>query len=510
MRTGVTSFALGKTRDSGEEGMGEKLSRAQELRDKLGPFFGATSAPTIVVDRDGRFVTTNDAAVAQYGYEFDELVGMAIQDLLAMPQPELATDLERAFGGDAAPLPRRPHRRKNGSVLWVVPIAGPVVLDGERVVALILQDVTQLVSAEERARYEHERASLLWQTAVDRFGDSFVLFDAQRRILRINHTATVGLGRTESQLIGRRCDEVFLARCTRQPCPHAVALQERRRVVEELVTHKGRPMRVEVCPAPPNDAGIALIHVGHDLSEERALRTRLLTADRLASLGRVAAGVAHEVNNPAAFVTLALPLTKDRIAHGRTGEALSLIDEAIDAMGQINEVMRDLGGVARDRPRAMVDLANVVSGAIRLASYEAQARARVERVFEDSLSVEARGARLGQVLLNLLLNAAQAIPKGDPDRNRIEVRVRRAGECALVEVADTGPGVDDGIAHRLFEPFFTTRGSLGGTGLGLWLSRAIIEEEGGTLTWRNRPEGGAVFTVSLPLGRPALVQAAMG
>jgi PAS domain S-box-containing protein len=490
--------------------MGDKLARAQELRDKLGPFFRATSAPTIVVDRVGGLMTANDAAVGQYGYSLDELISMRVGDLWAAPQPDLAAELERAYQGDARPLARRPHRRKDGTVFWVVPTPGPVVLDGERVVVSVLQDVTLLVSAEERARFEHERADLLWQTAVDRFGDSFVLLDAQRRVLRVNQTATAGLGRTESQLIGRQCDEVFVGRCPRQPCPHAVALSERRRVVEELVTHKGRPMRVEVCPAPPNDAGIALIHVGHDLSEERALRTRLLTADRLASLGRVAAGVAHEVNNPAAFVTLALPLAKDRIGHGRTAEALSLIDEAIDAMGQINEVMRDLGGVARDRPRAMVDLANVVSGAIRLASYEAQARARVERVFEDSLSVEARGARLGQVLLNLLLNAAQAIPKGDPDRNRIEVRVRRAGDCALVEVADTGPGVADGIAHRLFEPFFTTRGSLGGTGLGLWLSRAIIEEEGGTLTWRNRPEGGAIFTVSLPLARPALAQAALG
>jgi PAS domain S-box-containing protein len=487
---------------------GDKLLRAHRLREKLGAFFCATGAPTLVIEHDGRLVTANDAALQQYGYPLDELVSMRVHDLLAMPWPDLAADLDHVSRGDPGPLARRPHRCKDGRVVWVVPVAGPLVVEGERLLATVLQDVTALVGAEERARFEHEHGNLVWQTAVDRFGDSFVLLDEQRRILRVNHTATAGLGKSEKQLIGHRCDEVFIGRCTREPCPHALALTEHRRVVEELVTHRGRPLRVEVFPAPANDAGVALIHVGHDLSEERAMRTRLLAADRLASLGRVAAGVAHEVNNPAAFVTLALPLAKDRLTHGRTGEALALIDEAIDAMGQINEVMRDLGGVARDRPRAVVDLAHVVSGAIRLASYEAQARARVERVFEDSLSVEARGARLGQVLLNLLLNAAQAIPKGEPDRNRIEVRVRRAGDRALVEVADTGPGVEAGVADRLFEPFFTTRSSHGGTGLGLWLSRAIVEEEGGTLTWRNRPEGGAVFTVSLPLGATLVQKAA--
>jgi C4-dicarboxylate-specific signal transduction histidine kinase len=208
--------------------------------------------------------------------------------------------------------------------------------------------------------------------------------------------------------------------------------------------------------------------------------------------------VAHEVNNPAAFVTLALPIAKDRVTQGRPSEAITLIEEASAAMAQITEVMRDLGGVTRDRPRAVVDLIGVANGAIRIASHEAEPRAKIERLFEDGVLVEARGARLAQVLLNLILNAAQAIPPGSPKTHRIEVRVTREGERAVLSVADTGPGVAAGIGDRIFEPFFTTRGALGGTGLGLWLSRNIVEEEGGTLTWRNRSEGGAVFTVSLP------------
>jgi two-component system cell cycle sensor histidine kinase/response regulator CckA len=486
---------------------GERVTRALELRRLLGPFFERCLAPTIVLEHGGGFATANDAALAQYGYSLDELVAMRIHDIMALPRPELSADLEKAFQGQRPGFERRPHRRKDGSVIWVVPVAGPMSVDGQTVIVSVLQDVTALVSAEEQAHFEHGRVEVLWEGAIERNGGSFALLDAERRLVRVNRTLCEWMGRREDELLGKRCDEVFLTRCTRQPCAHAIALAERRRVVAQVPSRLGKPLEVQVLLAPPNDSGVALIHTGRDLSEERAVRSRLVVADRLATLDRLAAGVAHEVNNATAFVTLALPLAKDRIAQGRSEEAVALLDEAVAATGQIAEVMRDLGGVARDRPRALVDLAALAMASIRMASYEAETRASVECVLEDGVGAEVRGTRVSQVLLNLILNAAQAIPAGDAAHHRIEVRLRRSGECALLEVSDTGPGVPDAIGDRIFEPFFTTRGSLGGTGLGLWLSRNIVEEEGGTLTWRNRAEGGAVFTVSLPLHRAAITPA---
>jgi PAS domain S-box-containing protein len=467
----------------------------------LGPFFERALVPVIVVERDGRLASANDAALTQYGYALDELCELRIEDLVAGPRRELPDELEHAYQGDHGPLARRPHRRKDGSLLWVVPAAGPQSIDGETFIVSALQDVTALVSAEERAAYEHGRGEVLWEGAVERLGSALVLFDSERRIVRMNRNFVQWMKLPEAELAGKRCDEMFLLLCATQPCPHALAAAEQRRVVVELESARGWPFRVEVFPAPPNDTGVATVHLAHDLSEERAMRSRLVSADRLASLGRVAAGVAHEVNNPAAFVTLALPLARDRIGQGRLAEAVAFIDEAITATAQIAEVMRDLGGVVRDRPRAVVDLSALVESALRIASYEAETRARVERVCEAGVAAEVRPTRIAQVLLNLVLNAAQAIPEGDATQHRIEVRTRRAGDRALIEVTDTGPGVPEAIAERIFEPFFTTRSAQGGTGLGLWLSRTIVEEEGGTLTTRNRPEGGAVFTVSLPLHR---------
>jgi PAS domain S-box-containing protein len=486
--------------------LGERVARALRLRRVLGPFFERSRVPVLVLERDGCLASANDAALAEYGYRLDELVTLCIHDLLAWPRPQLMDDLEAAWRGDRLVLERRPHRRKDGSLVWVMPAAGPQVIEGETFIVSVIQNVTALVGAEEKAQFEHGRVEVLWEGAVERSGGAFALLDADRRIVRLNRTMALWLHRAEEDTLGKRCDEVFVTRCRRQPCPHVLAVAEHRKVVEEVTTHDGRPLRIDVSLAPTNDAGIALIHVARDLTEERALRTRLVAADRLASLGRLAAGVAHEVNNPAAFVTLALPLAKDRISHGRTAEALALLDEALAAMGQITEIMRDLGGVARDRPRSVVDLSQLATSAIRMASYEAQTRAVIHPVLDADVEAEVRGTRVQQVLLNLILNAAQALPPGDAAHQRIEVRVRRSGDRALLEVSDTGPGVPEGIAERIFEPFFTTRQAAGGTGLGLWLSRNIVEEEGGTLTFRNRPEGGTVFTVSLPLHQAAVTE----
>jgi PAS domain S-box-containing protein len=478
-----------------------KLERALRIRRALGTFFEAAVVPIVVIDRDASFVSANAATVLQYGYTLEELVNMHVTDLHAQACDGVPGAMARLLSGEQIPFERRAHQRKDRSVVWVIPRPSPVFVEGEELLVSVLQDVTDVVMAEERARTEAQRAGVLWAAAVERSGRSFALLDRECRILRTNGPLQQRTRRTADDLHGKFCREVFLARCTRQPCPHRMAIDEQRGVVEEVETTYGLPLRIEAWPAPPNDIGIAVVHIGEDLTAERTIRTRLVTSERLTSLGRVTAAVAHEVNNPAGFVLLAHAIIRDRIREGNLEEALSLVGSAHEAMMQITAIMRDLRGFGRDDPRSIVDLASVANGALRIAAYEAEARARIERKFECGVSAEVRGGRVAQVILNLVINAAQAIPPGDPAAHRIEVHVRRSEGRALVEVADTGTGVPRDIGERIFEPFFTTRAATGGTGLGLWLSRAMVEEEGGTLTWRNGEHAGAVFTVTLPADR---------
>src|SRR6516225_8457073 len=125
--------------------VGERVQRAQAIRSALGAFFEHARVPTSVVDGEGAFVSANDAALGQYGWSLEELLGMRIHDFMAAPRPELAEDLERAMRGDPATLQRRAHRRRDGTIVWVVPRAGPVEILGERYIVSALQDVTDLV-----------------------------------------------------------------------------------------------------------------------------------------------------------------------------------------------------------------------------------------------------------------------------------------------------------------------------------------------------------------------------
>lgn len=480
---------------------GERIARAERVSKSLGVLFASTRVPIIVVRASGEFVAANDAAVAKYGYTLDELLSMRIHDLQATSR-SIARDLERAYVGDPTLLDRRAHRRKDGTVLWVVPTAGPIEIEGEGLIVSVLTDVTATVTVEERARHDEARAEVMWQAAIERLGSGFALLDRDGRVVRANKAMGALLNLDVRDVVGAPCRQRFeICRASAGPCPHEQAIAGNERVVHEVTdARSAKPLRIEVLPALANDSGIATIHIAHDLTEERAVRSRLVSADRLATIGRLAAGVAHEVNNPAGFVTLALQLLKDHVVAGKppTAEAAGIVDEAIAAMLQINQIMRDLTGFTRERARSVTDLASVVNSAIRIAAHETRDRARVERILDDDLVADVRGARVAQVILNLLVNAAQAIPPGNVDRHRITVRTYAERDRACVDVSDTGPGVPVALRDRIFEPFFTTREATGGTGLGLWLSRSIIEEEGGTLTYREAAGGGACFSIALP------------
>ena len=237
----------------------------------------------------------------------------------------------------------------------------------------------------------------------------------------------------------------------------------------------------------------------------------LLAADRLATIGRLVAGVAHEVNNPAALVTVNLGVLRRRIASGdtRREDAIAMLDDSLEAMARIRDIILDVKGFTVERSRERIDLSVLAAGVVRMTRLDTVGRASVDSVLEPEVFARVRGSRLSQVLINLVRNAADALPAGtengtDPSMPtaRILLRTFRAGSQACIEVSDTGPGVPSHLAERIFEPFFTTRSGTGGTGLGLWLARGIVEEEGGTLALSDHPGGGAVFCVCLPAAPP--------
>ncbi|WP_245814765.1 sensor histidine kinase [Cystobacter ferrugineus] len=253
-----------------------------------------------------------------------------------------------------------------------------------------------------------------------------------------------------------------------------------------------------------------------EVSLERARREslELLTvsehrraqAEKLAALGRLASDVAHEINNPLAYVGSNVDFVRDALRRpGETSpeELAEVLEETREGLKHIRQVVADLKGFARMDAREPTEcaLAEVVGDAVKLASLRLKHVVRLRVDVPESLpTVFVVRQRLVQVVLNLLVNAGDALEEhGARDG---EVWVRGFGEqgCAVLLIEDNGPGFAPHVLPRLFEPFFTTKGPDKGTGLGLSLSRDLVAQFGGRLTASNRPEGGARLRIELPLG----------
>ncbi|HEY6003566.1 MAG TPA: ATP-binding protein, partial [Anaeromyxobacter sp.] len=242
--------------------------------------------------------------------------------------------------------------------------------------------------------------------------------------------------------------------------------------------------------------------------ERLRMTGQLLQADRMVAVGTLAAGVAHEINNPLAYVVAALQFVQDEmdgLAQELPGGRLQPVQEALSDAGEgarrVTTIVRDLKTFSRadEERRGPVELHAVIESSINIAFNEIKHRARLIKEYGAIPPVLANEARLGQVFLNLLINAAQAIPEGNADSNEIRVATR-TDPCgrAIIEVSDTGTGIAADVMRHVFDPFFTTKPVGVGTGLGLFICRNIVTAIGGEIAAESRPGNGTLFRVTLP------------
>jgi signal transduction histidine kinase len=240
---------------------------------------------------------------------------------------------------------------------------------------------------------------------------------------------------------------------------------------------------------------------------ELALKTaaeRLRRAERLAAIGTLAAGIAHEINNPVNSILVTAEAAR-LAAAGEGGRAaleraLRVIEAEAERCGRI---VRNVLGLARDEhsDKEVADCNAIVRAAVEMAHKYARSRgARIDLDLDlDSLPVLASAVDLQQVLLNLIQNAVDAAENGEVT---IAVATRRGGDGEVVlTVADDGPGMAPEVRDRVFDPFFSTRRSKGGTGLGLSLAHGIVAEHGGSIGVESEPGKGARFSIVLPPAR---------
>lgn len=280
----------------------------------------------------------------------------------------------------------------------------------------------------------------------------------------------------------------------------------------------------------PFDENDLVAAVGRVLLEadRRKLAQRLDETERLAFLGMVAAGVGHEINNPLAMTTASVTLVECTVAslHEKAlalsqpmspQEIVAWLEEPLDCiqdelrdchcdLERIRRIVGNLRKVSRrgGDERTLLDVSALLESVISMATAELHARILLVREYNPGIEVLANETQLGQVFLNLMVNAAQSIPKDGA--GHILVRAKREGAFVVVEVRDTGRGMTEAQRERVFEPFFTTKGQLGGTGLGLSICKEIVENHDGTIDVTSEFGRGSKFIVRLPAASEQIVE----
>jgi PAS domain S-box-containing protein len=258
--------------------------------------------------------------------------------------------------------------------------------------------------------------------------------------------------------------------------------------------------------AGPDD----VVAIVRDITEAKRLQAQLALADRLAALGTLAAGLAHEINNPLTYVLIGIEAVFKELRRKASDEAigprlplmLERLQGAIEGARRVRRIVGELRSLARvdEQDQRPVDVCVVLDSAAAMVEGQLRHRARLVREYRQGLPfILGRHERLGQVFLNLLLNAAHAVQEGGEPDSAIYMRADLdAAGRVVVEIEDSGPGIPSDELKKIFDPLFTSKPVVFGTGFGLWVSHTIVSSLGGELTARSRVGEGTVFRVVLP------------
>jgi PAS domain S-box-containing protein len=487
----------------------------------------------LMFDASGRIVEANARAVAVYGRTREELLGLHAAELRpARTRDSAAGQFARALGGEQFTF-ETVHQRRDGSEFPVEVSTSSVELDGRRWILSIVRDVT-----------ERKRVEVALRESEARFREAFygasvgiALVDPQGRFVEWNEALERMVGYPPEELAHLRFQDLLHPedRAGSLAAFGAIVRGERDHndMERRYVRKDGRIVHLRYRVGALRDASGALhraIGIIEDVTaqveaeaERARMQARLALADRMASLGTLAAGVAHEINNPLTYVLAnvdvaresVVRLAAERAADPGAARALEEIGEALaeaaDGAGRVRQIVGDLKALSSPgdaEGTERVDVRAVLQSSINLSRRLVEARAQLSTDLASVPPVAGNAARLGQVFLNMLVNAAQAIPEGRPADQRVRAVCFVDGDGRVaVEISDTGAGIPAEQRARIFEPFFTTKPQGIGTGLGLAICQTIVTAHGGEIRVDSEVGRGSTFRVLLPPASAAAAEA---
>ena len=401
----------------------------------------------------------------------------------------------------AAAVPLRSHGTVIGTLVITDPREGVFVPEDIRLLSTLATHAAVVIA---NARFFEmvRRAKEQWETAFDALSEGIAVVDDEGRVQRSNRALASLLGMPLQNVVGTPLADALLGKSN---ALHELLAATRRGERPAPLVARSEPLRralrVNVARIPGAATEQSIVVMVEDVTEQQALETQLVQSEKLAAVGQLVSGVAHELNNPLTSIAGLSEFLLEQKELGKKDRGhLQVIQEQAERAGRI---VRNLLTFARkgSAERVRVDLNDVIRRTLSLTSYDLKLKdISVERELSGALP-DVFGDRHGlqQVVLNLLTNAAHAVAENPRERSRqITVSTWFDGQVHL-RVADTGPGIADEIVQSVFTPFFTTKEPGKGTGLGLSITYSIVESHGGQLVLEPRsPRGGAAFRVDLP------------
>lgn len=474
----------------------EECRRAFDLNDDI----------LVVATPRGRLVRLNDGAARMLGWPPKSFLGRSL-DALVHPD-----DLERFLEATSSGRPSsdlinrlKSHDGEVHFVSWTLrpersPVVGPVVY-------MRGVDVTQKLHREEEL--VASRAQLAEAQDIAHIGTLVIDYRTNRvePSLQLRRLVALPDDADLPALIKERVGAPDRARLDdavrlgRKGDPSTLQLTAR-------LPHGPRELKIWIRPhAESSGEVVRLVAVVQDITDEVRLAAQLRLSERMASLGTLASGVAHEVNNPLAFIVANLNTVRGEL--NRVGELPGVdlsdiraaLSEAQEGAERVASIVGSLKAFSRgddERTPVPCDLRPILEGVLNLARNETRHRARVIKDFQPVPLVVANQARLGQLFLNLVLNAAQAIPDGHMEQNLLTVSTEASDGAALVTVQDTGEGIAPENLGRVFDPFFSTKRTGRGAGMGLFIALGLAREMGGDIQVESSVGAGTRFRVRLP------------
>ncbi len=460
----------------------------------------------ILVVQDNVIKFANPKGAELSGYSIEELVSSPFVEFIHPDDVDMVADrYMRRLKGE--PLPQIYDFRiirKDGAIRWGELNAVPISWEDRPAVLCFMSDITERKQAEEALRQSEER----YRTILEEMEDSYFEVDLGGHLTFVNNSTCRSLGYSREELLGMSYknftaeddiesvfgvfNEVYRTGTPNKGFPWKTVRKDGAQGFAETSVSLLRDGKGDI---------IGFRGVGRDITMRKKIEEQLILTDRLASIGQLAGGIAHELNNPLTAIIGFSDLLLGRDFPVDVKEDLETIDQ--EARRAVN-IVKGLLAFAREQigEKSLVDINTLIQGALQLRSYEQRiSNIEVNAQFSPALpQVMGNGTQLQQVFMDIIVNAEHAMLETN-GRGKITIVTEQVGDMVRTSITDDGPGISPNMMKQLFTPFFTTRDVGKGTGLGLSICHGIVTEHGGKIYAESESGEGATFVVELPISK---------